>query len=351
MRDHPRRLHRQRDTFICRIVPTLRGRPTIYLDQKDWSTLANAIFDPGRVQSAAELEAAHRLIELAKAKRVVLPVSAGHMQETCQDSIGERRYRRALTMLQLSAGWRLTDPLALRRRELRTALSARYHRPGPAAPPAVTLDPDALFRGRGVPQASDTTPDPDGLAQLHEVVTASSAHIDTLLDTESVPAHPVDGWVESLQSFADFLRDNPRGRELLRQRTWAKFVSDSSKELVEESWSIGITPAQMSEWTMQHAEADVRRMPSLGLFREVIHEKLSDTGLQWESNDLTDMIYLTAASGYCDQVVGERSHTSHINNSNRRLGRVQNAHRNIRTLLEKLQVPVVTDSSRPNRLP
>jgi hypothetical protein len=351
MRDHPRRLHRQRDTFICRIVPTLRGRPTIYLDQKDWSTLANAIFDPGRVQSAAELEAAHRLIELAKAKRVVLPVSAGHMQETGQDSIGERRYRRALTMLQLSAGWRLTDPLALRRRELRTALSARYHRPGPAAPPAVTLDPDALFRGRGVPQASDTTPDPDGLAQLHEVVTASSAHIDTLLDTESVPAHPVDGWVESLQSFADFLRDNPRGRELLRQRTWAKFVSDSSKELVEESWSIGITPAQMSEWTMQHAEADVRRMPSLGLFREVIHEKLSDTGLQWESNDLTDMIYLTAASGYCDQVVGERSHTSHINNSNRRLGRVQNAHRNIRTLLEKLQVPVVTDSSRPNRLP
>jgi hypothetical protein len=215
----------------------------------------------------------------------------------------------------------------------------------------VTLDPEALLRARGVSRPSDTTPEPDDLTQLHEVITAATAHIDTFLDTESVPAHPVDGWVESLQSFADFLRDNPRGRELLRQRTWAKFVSDFSKELVEESWSIGITPAQMSEWTMQHAESDVRRMPSLGLFREVIHEKLSDTGLRWESNDLTDMIYLTAASGYCDQVVGERSHSSHINNSSRRLGRTQNAHRNIRTLLEKLEIPDVTGSSRPSPLP
>ncbi|GAB3236487.1 hypothetical protein GCM10027447_34890 [Glycomyces halotolerans] len=254
-------------------------------------------------------------------------------------------------MLQLSAGWRLTDPLALRRIELRTALSARYHRPNPATPPAVTLHPDALFRARGVSRASDTTPELDDLPRLYEVITAASAHIDILLDTESVPAHPVDGWVQSLQSFADFLRDNPRGRELLRQRTWAKFFSDFSKDLTEESWRIGITPAKMSEWTMQHAEADVCQMPSLGLFREVIHEKLSDTALQWESNDLTDMIYLTAASGYCDQVVGERSHTSHINNSNRRLGRVQNAHRNIRTLLEKLQLPEITDSSRPNRFP
>ncbi|SDD15750.1 hypothetical protein SAMN05216270_10277 [Glycomyces harbinensis] len=98
----------------------------------------------------------------------------------------------------------------------------------------------------------------------------------------------------------------------------------------------------MSEWTIQHAETEVCEMPSLGLYREVIHEKLSDTQLQWESNDLTDMIYLTAAAGYCNQVVGERSHASHINNSSRRLRRAQNTHRNLRTFLDKLELPELT---------
>ncbi|GAA2275669.1 hypothetical protein GCM10009853_032250 [Glycomyces scopariae] len=130
--------------------PPLRGRPTVYLDQNHWSTLAHALHDPGRVRSAAELDAARKLIDLAKAKLVVLPVSAGHMHETCQDSIDERRYQRALTMLQLSAGWRLTDPLTLRRIELRIALSARYHHPSPVNQSAVTLDPDVRFRSRSV---------------------------------------------------------------------------------------------------------------------------------------------------------------------------------------------------------
>ncbi|SDD15731.1 hypothetical protein [Glycomyces harbinensis] len=169
----------------------LRGRPTIYLDQNHWSTLANAIYDPGRVHSAAELEAARELIELAKAKRVVLPVSAGHMQETCQDGIDERRYQRALTMLQISVGWRLTDPLALRRIELRTALCARYRGPDPANPPAVTLDPGALFRSRGASQPFSTTSDPGNLDQLQEILTTAMAHIDIFLDAESIPAHPV----------------------------------------------------------------------------------------------------------------------------------------------------------------
>ncbi|GAA2275676.1 hypothetical protein GCM10009853_032260 [Glycomyces scopariae] len=137
----------------------------------------------------------------------------------------------------------------------------------------------------------------------------------------------------------------------MRLRTWAKFYSDLSKELAEESWRVGITPTQMSEWTMQHAEAEVREMFSLGLYREVIHEKLCDTRLQWESNDLTDMIYLTAAAGYCDHVVGERSHASHINNSSRRLGRAQNTHHNLHTFLEKLELPELTSPSRRNQTP
>lgn len=48
-------------------------------------------------------------------------------------------------------------------------------------------------------------------------------------------------------------------------------------------------------------------MPALGLFREVLHENLSDGQLRWKENDLVDMMYLTAEAGYCDHLVGERA--------------------------------------------
>ena len=77
-------------------------------------------------------------------------------------------------------------------------------------------------------------------------------------------------------------------------------------------------------------------MPALGLFREVLHEKLSDGQLRWADNDLVDMMYLTAAAGYCDHVIGERAHTSHIANGLRRLGRTCKLHRNLHSLAKQL---------------
>ena len=44
-------------------------------------------------------------------------------------------------------------------------------------------------------------------------------------------------------------------------------------------------------------------MGALGLYREVMHEKLCDPKLRWANNDLTDMMYLTAAAA-------PHSHTS-----------------------------------------
>jgi hypothetical protein len=41
------------------------------------------------------------------------------------------------------------------------------------------------------------------------------------------------------------------------------------------------------------------------------------------------MMYLTSAAGYCDHVVGERTHASHILNALRRLDRPSHVHRNL----------------------
>ena len=92
----------------------------------------------------------------------------------------------------------------------------------------------------------------------------------------------------------------------------------------------------MSDWLHSHSEEDLPGMPALRLFREVLHEKLSDGHLRWADNDFTDMMYLTAAAGYCDYVVGERAHAAHIANALRRLGRTGALHRHLQSLVTQL---------------
>ena len=100
-----------------------------------------------------------------------------------------------------------------------------------------------------------------------------------------------------------------------RRRTHVKFIADLGRELPEEAHRAGVTSKEMSDWTLNHSEEELRLMPALGLYREVLHEKLSDGQLRWFDNDLVDMMYLTSAAGYCDHVVGERTHASHILNA------------------------------------
>ncbi|WP_143022929.1 hypothetical protein [Lentzea jiangxiensis] len=167
--------------------------------------------------------------------------------------------------------------------------------------------------------------------------TSVLADIDAMLDTEPCPMDGVAGWVTGFQDFATFLRDNPTGPEIRRQRTHLRFIADLGKKLAEAAWLTGITrPEDLSDWLTNRSEADIRELVALGLFREVLHEKLSDPNLRWTENDLTDMIYLTAAAGYCDHIVGERTHMSHIANSARRLGRTISLHRMLPSLVERL---------------
>lgn len=314
----------------------MRGRPAIYLDQNHWSTLTNTIHQPDRVKDEHERNAAVRLIELAKSRKVILPMSAAHMSETVKQVDREQRYRRALTITQLSGGWQLRDPLDLRRFELRQALTVRYGRRRLVPPAAVTLEPYAVHLGRDsrLPGAGADLP-PQARWTVH-AIRCIGGIIDAVLDAEHIPMTPVPGWAADLQQFAAFLRDNPTGKEVKRRRTHAKFIADLGLELPEAAYRAGITPAEMSDWALNYSEEDLPGMPALSLFREVLHEKLSDGQLRWEDNDLIDMMYLTAAVGYCDYVVGERAHAAHISSALRRLGRADKLHRRLHSLVKQL---------------
>lgn len=156
-------------------------RPIIYLDQNHWSALAKALHEPEAVHEPVRV-AAERLASLARKRTVILPLSLGHMGETGQWGNDPRRYRLALTMLELSAGWQ----------------------------------------------------------------------------------------------------------------------------------------------------------PSLGIFRELLHEKLADPGTVWEQNDLTDMMYLSCGAAYADHVVGERRLIGDLRCSLARLGQPSNVHSKLADLVRVL---------------
>lgn len=314
-----------------------RGRAAIYLDQNHWSTLTLAAFDPARITDARERDAAQRLTTLAEAGAVPLPMSSAHMSETCKQVDYEARYQRALTMVRLSAGWQLRDPLALRRVELAQAFTAGYGQPCLIAPPAITLEPNAILAGRSS-DAPDLDPSlPQEARWMVHCLRSIGAIVDTMLDAESVPSEPSAGWTTGFQQFAGFLATDPTERELRRRRTHLKFIADLAPEIAYEAHRAGITPEQLSEWVLGRSEVEVLTMPCLGLFREVLHEKLSDSSLRWEENDLVDMIYLTAGAAYCDRLVGENRHAAYLENAQRRLARPVTVHRKLRTLVEELE--------------
>ncbi|MGK3206808.1 hypothetical protein [Amycolatopsis sp. MEPSY49] len=314
----------------------LNGRPTVYLDQNHWSTLTDVIHSPERVRNRAERAAAGRLIALAVDRRVVLPMSSAHMAETCKQVDYEERYRRALTMVRLSAGWQLRDPVSLRRFELRQALTTRFSARCLLRPAAVTLEPNAVHSSHEKTLPAGGSDLPPEIRWFAYVVGCIGGIVDTMLDADHVPMNPVLSWAADLQRLGDFLRDNPTGKELKRRRTHAKFMADAGPELAVAAAQSGLTTEEMSSWYLDHSEEDVSLMPALGLFREVLHEKLSTGGLRWEANDLTDMMYLTAGAGYCDHLVGERSHVSHLANASRRLGRPARVHRTLDSLMKVL---------------
>ncbi|MFT8180732.1 hypothetical protein ACLXNF_24415 [Mycobacteroides chelonae] len=314
----------------------LRDRPTIYLDQNHWSTVTSAIHWPGHVSNASELEAATQLIALAAAREIVLPMSAAHVSETCKQVNLEKRYHRACTILKLSSGWQLRSALRVRQLELHRALCKRYHQPVAEFPPVITLDPEAIYSRKlfdVAPFNSDLPPD---IQRMMHFLSCVSGLFDAMLDEEHLPLPLNPGWARQFQQYAEFLRENPTGLETKRQRTLLKFIGDLGSELATAAMSASVTPQQMSHWTRNHCDQDLRSMPALGLYREVIHEKLSDHNLRWRNNDLIDMMYLTTAVGYCDYVVAERSHASHIANALRRLERPIRVHRTIRSLVEAL---------------
>jgi hypothetical protein len=298
------------------------GRLVVYLDQCIWRRMADAQDDPSSLANTAEVAAARQLMKLVDERKVTLPLSAGHHTETTHWGNNARRYQLGLTALRLSRGWQMRDPLVIRRQEIKTALLHHIHADSiTPALSAFTLQPNAAS-GRVPPvEAPDGFP-PDAVHMM-QTLTYLTSTVSVILDAEPIlPTTQRLAWVEVNQRFSDWLdTETARPGPQKRKSVDVLLFNDIGQEIAEEAHRAGLQPGQMSGWVHGSMFEDMQDLPSLGIYRSVLQDRHLNVGTTWVANDLTDMLYLSAATGYADVVVAERHMTNMLSQAQRRLRR------------------------------
>lgn len=298
------------------------GRPVVYLDQCHWINLARSVFQPDKVTTAAELSASNMLLDLAKARRIILPISSGHALESTQ-TVGRWREHLAATMIGTSRGWQMRHPLKVRRDELLKQMVGYMWGSDVAdsAPPVFTLEPNQMLESHGSISASDLPPE---VAYLTECLSSISAIFATLVEDESFAnaegRHIATAWADSHANLAQLLSSDKRARAKAREITLGRVISDLHPDIAAAFHAACLSDEDAQDWLLQ-AETSFPKMPSLGYMREAIHVRLMNAGDNWVRNDLVDMVYLSCAAGYADVVVAEKKAGDYLKRAGRTLGR------------------------------
>lgn len=278
------------------------GRPVVYLDQLHWVSLARRRHAPEKLNDATA-NAAARLIQLAEAQRIVLPLSAGHLTEMAHLE-GRWREHLGLTIMGLSRGWQMRNPVAVRRTEFISAMRGEL----PRALGVITLQPEVLFAASNAtgPASDLQRPFDDLLPRLTWV----SAVYAAVLDDESVDMRSgheaAERWAADFPRLAQYMREHKTSAEHARINTRARLLADLGNETAIAAEQAGLTPAQFSEWLRDELPDRLGEMPYVGRLHEVLYHRLRNADDKWERNDLIDMNFLCCAAGYADIVVGEK---------------------------------------------
>jgi len=294
----------------------LAHRPIVYLDQLHWITLARQLWAPAKVPEPLRA-AAKELVELARSKKVVLPLSAAHYVETART---DGRYRRHLagTMLDLSRGWQMRNPVRVRHLELKASLEGC----DPVVPGVFTLNPHETFvedlrKMKGPPDA------PQALQEAFPRLVTFSAIYDMMVEDEKASSEDAKeratAWAASHQKLADYLRSAGADRQQRHLAARARVLADLSREVAVAAKSAGLDPLAFDAWLSKSEHDELGVMPYLGRLEEVTFHRLSNADDRWEPNDLHDMHFLSCAAGYADIVVGENQTTDYLRRAERSL--------------------------------
>jgi hypothetical protein len=276
-------------------------RPVVYLDQLHWVELAKQQWTPEKVPPRNR-EATSRLIELARRRKITLPISAGNLTEMTQLD-GRRRRHMATIMLELSRGWQMRSPMAVRSAELRSALEGKK-----PTEQVFSLEPGALFADDLEP-AKVPADFPHEWQMLFKSMTALNATVAMMMrDEKSISEKGrgmAEAWAKSHHDLAVYMRNQRMPKERIRLNARAKLIADLGSEIEAAARDSGTTQGELLEWLEERFEPDLAGMPYLGRQHQVIYQRLRNANDQWERNDLIDVNFLSCAAGYADVVVAE----------------------------------------------
>jgi hypothetical protein len=284
------------------------GRPVVYLDQLHWVSLARQRHAPEKL-SAATAGAATALIQLAEAQRILLPLSAGHLTEMAQRG-GRWREHLGLTLMALSRGWQMRNPVAVRKAEFVRAMRGE----SPPTPAVFTLQPEVLFAAFKPAESATELPPP--FDDLLPRLTWASAVYAAVLDDEEVDmreGHDAgERWAAGFPSLAQYMREHKTSAEHARINARARLIADLGDETARAAQQAGLSPEQYSLWLTDELPDRLREMPYVGRLHEVLYHRLRNADDKWERNDLIDMNFLCCAAGYADIVVGEKQTSDYL---------------------------------------
>lgn len=284
-------------------------RPVVYLDQLHWITLAQSVWTPEKLE-APDRAAAERLIELARERAICLPFSAGNLTEMTQMN-GRRRRHLATLILELSRGWQMRSPIAVRGEELGAVLRGQ----DPRLTDVFTLRTGEIF-AQGLKSVEAPHDFPPEWQHWFRNLTAVSAMVAAMIDDEALSTEEgiamAGKWAAGHHDLALRLRQDKSSPTRVRAASLAKLTFDLASEIAPVAEAAGLNPGQLAEWCERDFEGDLARMPYLGRQHELIRQRLSNADDHWEANDLTDINYLSCAAAYADLMVGEKKTTEYL---------------------------------------
>ncbi|MDX6742579.1 hypothetical protein [Actinocorallia sp. A-T 12471] len=280
-------------------------RPVVYLDQNHWISLARARHSPDKIGDRRTLDAAYQVMDLARSQKIILPLSADHFTETAR-AVGHRRLTLAAVMLEMSRGWRMLDPLAVRDQELERIfadLAGQGERRGNAV---LTSNPMAIWS-----MAEPASPRL-GTVGRRVVDILSTSSVLLADEHEDAGVEQVLGWVGKHNDLAHFFGGNPRTRSQKELAAFALSLADMRTELAMAATKAGLSPQLFQAWVAADPYADLATLPFVGRVIRATHRRVRDPGDRWERNDLGDLYFLACAAGYATAVVAEKKAAAYL---------------------------------------